>query len=45
MKRAALTLLVFSALYAASSAQQAAGPPGATTVTFTKDVAPILQKS
>jgi len=46
MKRpaiAALTLLV-SSLYAAVSAQQAPSP-GSTPVTFTKDIAPILQKS
>jgi len=42
MKRAALTLLVVGALYPATSAQQPASSP---TVTFTKDVAPILQKS
>jgi hypothetical protein len=41
MKRAALTLLVVGALYPATSAQQ----PGSTSVTFTKDIAPILQKS
>jgi hypothetical protein len=42
MKRAALTLLVVGALYPGASAQQ---PSPSGTVTFTKDVAPILQKS
>jgi hypothetical protein len=44
MKRAVLALAVVSAFYPAMSAQQPA-PPAATPVTFTKDVAPILQKS
>ena len=42
MKRAALTLLVVGALYPGASAQQ---PSPSAAVTFTKDVAPILQKS
>src|SRR5207245_6944738 len=41
MKRAALTMLIAGALYPAASAQQ----PGSAPVTFSKDVAPILQKS
>src|SRR5439155_15489837 len=41
MTRVALALLVVGALYAAASAQQ----PAPAAVTFTKDVAPILQKS
>src|SRR3981189_3081784 len=44
MKRAALSLLVVGALYPATSAQQPASP-GSTSVTFTKDIGPILQKS
>ena len=40
MKRIALTLVIAGALYPATFAQQ---PP--STTTFTKDVAPILQKS
>ena len=42
MTRAAITLLVVGALYPTTSAQQ---PASAGAVTFTKDVAPILQKS
>ena len=41
MKRAALTLLIAGALYPAAGAQQPASAP----VTFSKDVAPILQKA
>src|SRR5207247_1177747 len=41
MTRVALALLVVGALYPAASAQQ----PAPAAVTFTKDVAPILQKS
>jgi hypothetical protein len=44
MKRAALALVVAGAIYPALSAQQPAAP-AAAPVTFTKDVAPILQKS
>jgi hypothetical protein len=44
MKRAALALVVAGAVYPALSAQQSP-PPGAASVTFTKDIAPILQKS
>src|SRR5262245_327544 len=41
MKRLALTLFIASGLYAATSAQQAASP----ALTFTRDIAPILQRS
>jgi hypothetical protein len=41
MKRVAFTLVIVAALYPATFAQQ----PAPSTVTFTKDVAPILQKS
>src|SRR5216683_552708 len=41
MRRAALAMLIAGALYPAASAQQPASAP----VTFSKDVAPILQKS
>src|SRR2546425_11341594 len=41
MRRAALAMLIGGALYPAASAQQPASAP----VTFSKDVAPILQKS
>jgi hypothetical protein len=41
MKRAALTMLIAGALYPAAIAQQ----PSSAPVTFSKDVAPILQKS
>src|SRR5262247_2268710 len=44
MKRTALALLVLGAAYPVVSAQQPA-PPAAAPVTFTKDIAPILQKS
>src|SRR5882672_6104528 len=42
MKCAAFTFLAVGALYAATSAQQSAAP---ASVTFTRDIAPILQKS
>jgi hypothetical protein len=42
MKRAALALVIAGALYPAMSAQQ---PTALATVTFTKDIAPIFQKS
>src|SRR5215471_18028181 len=42
--RRALTAVVFATLAIATSAQQPAAP-AAAPVTFTKDVAPILQKS
>jgi hypothetical protein len=41
MKRVAFTLVIVAGLYPATFAQQ----PPPSTVTFTKDVAPILQKS
>jgi len=42
MKRVALVLVVVGALYPTASAQQ---PAQSAAVTFTRDVAPILQKS
>jgi hypothetical protein len=42
MKRAALTIVLVAAFYPATSGQQA---PAAPSVTFSRDVAPILQKS
>jgi len=44
MKRAALTILLFASCYPAMSAQPPASTPSAP-VTFSKDVAPILQKA
>src|SRR2546425_12270722 len=41
MRRAALAMLIGGALYPAASAQQPASAP----VTFSKDIAPILQRS
>src|SRR5437879_1224447 len=47
MKRAALTMLIAGALYPAATAQQEASAqqPASAPVTFSKDVAPILQKA
>jgi hypothetical protein len=42
MKRAALTIVLIAAFYPATSGQQA---PTSPSVTFSKDVAPILQKA
>jgi Copper type II ascorbate-dependent monooxygenase, C-terminal domain. len=42
MKRAALTIVLIAAFYPATSGQEASAPP---SVTFSKDVAPILQKA
>ena len=42
MKRAALTIVLIAACYPATSGQQA---PTSPSVTFSKDVAPILQKA